>query len=80
MPMLNNYQNEMFYVGLDFNITNMNAVVHVKRNGKLYAIGEIAEAYNTQQVSEFLIENYPNHKIIINPDASGKSKKQFRSF
>lgn len=66
--------NEMLYVGLDFNITNMNAVVHVKRNGKLYAIGEIAEAYNTQQVSEFLIENYPNHKIIINPDASGNQR------
>lgn len=66
--------NEMLYVGLDFNITNMNAVVHVKRNGKMYAIGEIAEAYNTQQVSEFLIENYPNHKIIINPDASGNQR------
>lgn len=66
--------NEMLYVGLDFNITNMNAVVHVKRNGKLYAVGEIAEAYNTQQVSEFLIENYPNHKIIINPDASGNQR------
>lgn len=65
---------EMLYVGLDFNITNMNAVVHVKRNGKLYAVGEIAEAYNTQQVSEFLIENYPNHKIIINPDASGNQR------
>jgi len=65
---------EMLYVGLDFNITNMNAVVHVKRNGKMYAIGEIAEAYNTQQVSEFLIENYPNHKIIINPDASGNQR------
>lgn len=66
--------NEMLYVGLDFNVTNMNAVVHVKRNGKLYAVGEIAEAYNTQQVSEFLIENYPNHKIIINPDASGNQR------
>lgn len=65
---------EMLYVGLDFNITNMNAVVHVKRNGKLYAVGEIAEAYNTQQVSEFLIENYPNHKITINPDASGNQR------
>ncbi len=66
--------NEMLYVGLDFNITNMNAVAHVKRTGKLYAVGEIAEAYNTQQVSEFLIENYPNHKIIINPDASGNQR------
>jgi hypothetical protein len=34
--------NEQLFVGLDFNITNMNAVVHVKRNAKLYAVGEVA--------------------------------------
>jgi phage terminase large subunit len=66
--------NEMLFVGLDFNVTNMNAVINVKRNGKLYAVGEIAEAYNTQQIAEFLLENYPNHKIIINPDASGNQR------
>jgi hypothetical protein len=66
--------NEMLFVGLDFNITNMNAVINVKRNGKLYAVGEIAEAYNTQQIAEFLLENYPNHKIVINPDASGNQR------
>jgi hypothetical protein len=52
----------------------MNAVINVKRNGKLYAVGEIAEAYNTQQIAEFLLENYPNHKIVINPDASGNQR------
>jgi phage terminase large subunit len=68
------FPNEMLFVGLDFNVTNMNAVINVKRNGKLYAIGEIAEAYNTQQIAEFLLENYPNHKIVINPDASGSQR------
>jgi hypothetical protein len=65
---------EMLFVGLDFNVTNMNAVINVKRNGKIYAIAEIAEAYNTQQIAEFLLENYPNNKIIINPDASGNQR------
>jgi phage terminase large subunit len=66
--------NEMLYVGLDFNITNMNAVVHVKRNGKLYAVGEIAGCYNTQTMCDYLKENYPNNKIVINPDASGQAR------
>lgn len=66
--------NEMLYVGLDFNITNMNAVVHVKRNGKLYAIGEVAGCYNTQTICDNLKENYPNNKIVINPDASGQAR------
>ena len=70
IPMLN----EMLYVGLDFNITNMNAVVHVKRNAKLYAVGEIHACYNTQSLCDALKENYPNHEIIINPDASGNAR------
>jgi hypothetical protein len=28
-------ENEILLVGLDFNITNMNAVIHAKSNGKL---------------------------------------------
>lgn len=66
--------NERLYVGLDFNITNMNAIVHVKRNAKLYAVGEIHACYNTQSICDSLKENYPNHEIIINPDASGNAR------
>lgn len=66
--------NEMLYVGLDFNITNMNAVVHVKRNNKLYAVGEIHGGYDTQTICDNLKENYPNHQIRINPDASGNAR------
>lgn len=66
---------EALYVGMDFNITNMNAVIHIKRATKLYAVGEIASAYNTQSVVEQLKARYPNHKFRINPDASGKSRR-----
>lgn len=65
---------EALYVGLDFNITNMNAVVHVLRNRRLYAIGEVAGAYDTQSMCEALKENYKNHRFIINPDASGNAR------
>lgn len=66
--------NEILYVGLDFNITNMNAVVHVKRNGKLYAVGEIHGGYDTQTICDYLKENYKGHQITINPDASGNAR------
>lgn len=66
--------NEMLYIGLDFNITNMNAVVHVKRNNKLYAVGEVAGCYNTQSMCDALKTNYLGHKMIINPDASGDAR------
>jgi phage terminase large subunit len=65
---------EILFVGLDFNITNMNAVIHAKRNGKLYAIGEIAGVYDTQTMCDYLKLNYPTNQLIINPDASGNAR------
>lgn len=65
---------ELLYVGVDFNITNMNAVVHIKRDKKFYAVAEIAKAYNTQSICEQLKVMYPNHNITINPDASGNAR------
>ncbi|MHC0441020.1 phage terminase large subunit [Flavobacterium sp. 3-210] len=65
---------EMLYVGLDFNITNMNAVIHVKRKGELHAVDEITKAFNTQDICDILKHRYPNHKIIINPDSSGAAR------
>jgi phage terminase large subunit len=67
-------QGESLIVGLDFNVTNMNAVIHVKRANKLYAVGEIVAAYNTQSICEQLRIKYPSHNFIINPDASGNSR------
>jgi hypothetical protein len=51
---------------IDFNITNMNAVVHVKRNAKLYAVGEVVVMI---RFCDYLKENYMGHKITVNPDA-----------
>lgn len=65
---------ELLYVGLDFNVTNMNAVVHIKRDKTMYAIGEIAKAYNTQSICEQLKIRWPNHNFVINPDASGNAR------
>jgi PBSX family phage terminase large subunit len=66
--------NEPLYVGLDFNITNMNAVIHVKRKGNLHAVDEIAAGFNTQNICDILLQRYPTHKIVIHPDASGQAR------
>lgn len=65
---------EMLYVGLDFNVTNMNAVIHVKRNNVMHAVGEIVKAYNTQSVCEQLKQRYVGHNFTVNPDASGNAR------
>ena len=65
---------EMLYIGLDFNITNMNAVVHVFRHPRLIAVGEVAHCYDTQSMCDAVKLAYPNHRIIINPDASGNAR------
>ena len=70
LPLLN----EQLYIGLDFNITNMNAVIHVLRNDKLYAVGEIYASYDTQSVCDALKEKYVGHKMIMIPDASGNAR------
>lgn len=66
--------NERLIVGLDFNITNMNAVVHVMRNKILYAVDEVSGCYDTQTMCDTLKHNYPNNIIEINPDASGNAR------
>jgi hypothetical protein len=48
----------------------MNAVVHVKRNAKLYAVGEVVVMIRKL---DYLKENYIGHKITVNPDASGNA-------
>lgn len=66
--------NETLYIGLDFNVGNMNAVIFVMRNKVMYAVDEIAKAYNTQSVCDILRSRYIGHKMIINPDASGAQR------
>lgn len=65
---------EILYIGMDFNITNMNAVVFIKRDKRMYAVAELPSAYNTQSLAEQLKASYPNHKLRINPDASGNAR------
>ena len=66
---------EPLYIGMDFNVGNMSAVIHIKREGKPVAVGEITKAYDTPDICQVIKDRYAGHTIHVYPDASGGSRK-----
>ena len=64
----------LLFIGMDFNVGNMHAVIHIKINGDPIAVDEITGAYDTPEMIQIIKEKYKN-KIIVYPDASGKARK-----
>ncbi|MFB6349470.1 phage terminase large subunit [Moraxella sp. ZJ142] len=62
---------ETLHIGMDFNVLNMSAVVHVVRDNVAYAVDEIAGARDTPAMCQIIKQRYANHHIVIYPDASG---------
>lgn len=71
-------EHDTLYVGMDFNIGNMSAVIHVVDEIPI-AVDEITKAYDTVDICKILKEKYKGHRIIVYPDASGKSRKSSAS-
>ncbi len=65
---------DVLHVGMDFNITKMNAVIHVEDSVLKYAVDEVANAYDTPEICELIKTRYPTHKVIIYPDSAGKAR------
>ncbi len=66
--------NEPLFIGMDFNVQNMHAIVHIIRNGAMYAVDQFVKVYNTTELCELIRSKYPKNKIEINPDASCKNR------
>jgi hypothetical protein len=66
---------EALHVGMDFNVQNMAAIIHVERDGLPIAVGELVGVYDTPAMIRLLKERFIGHKIIVYPDASGKNRK-----
>jgi len=66
---------EPVYIGMDFNVGQMAAVVHVKDAGKPRAVDEICKAYDTPEMIRIIKQRYPDISIMVYPDASGGSRK-----
>ena len=76
----------VLHCGMDFNVSQMSAIVHIIRDNKPHAVDEITKGYDTPDMIRQLKERYWKYddkqsryvatkQIIIYPDASGDSRK-----
>lgn len=66
---------EPLFIGMDFNVGNMSAVIHVKRDSKPIAVSEITKAYDTPDICKVIRSRHPSNPIYVYPDASGGSRR-----
>lgn len=75
---------EPLFIGMDFNVGKMAAIVHVKRNGLPRAVRELVKVYDTPAMIKRIQEEFwryedgryvKSREIYIYPDASGDSRK-----
>lgn len=66
---------EELHIGMDFNVGNMSAVVHVIRNGKPLALAEITKALDTPDMCGLIQRRFTGHRINVYPDSSGAARK-----
>ncbi|WP_204772845.1 terminase large subunit domain-containing protein [Lelliottia amnigena] len=86
---LNNCTDEILdtdplFIGMDFNVGKMAAIVHVKRNSLPRAVRELVKVYDTPAMIKRIQEEFwryedgryvKSREIYIYPDASGDSRK-----
>lgn len=62
------------HVGMDFNVGKCVAIVHVIKDDVAYAIDELTNVHDTQEMIELLKKKFPDRKIYVYPDASGDNE------
>jgi hypothetical protein len=66
----------VIYIGMDFNIDPMSAVIAVRQGDNLYVIDEIRMySSNTQEVVGEIRSRFPKSKIFVYPDPAGHQRK-----
>lgn len=68
-------ESEPVFVGMDFNVGKMAAVIHVKREGMPRAVAEVVNAYDTPDMIRILKDRMGDRQVRVYPDASGASRK-----
>lgn len=64
---------EPLHIGMDFNVNYMAASVFVPRNDGWHGVAELKDVLDTPAMIQAIKEKWPNHRIIVYPDASGKN-------
>ena len=66
----------VLYVGVDFNVDPITAVIGVKVSDQLHIFDEVKiRNSNTQELADEIKARYPNHKIKAYPDPAGRQRK-----
>ena len=68
-------EKEPLRIGMDFNVTNMSAVVYVIRGKEWHAVDELKGIYDTPSMIDTIKERYHEHNIRVYPDATGGARK-----
>jgi hypothetical protein len=64
------------YIGMDFNIDPMSAVVAVRQGDRLYVIDEIRMfSSNTAEIVDEIKSRYGRSKVFVYPDPAGSARK-----
>ena len=67
---------DVLWVGIDFNISPIVAVIAVRKDDDIFVIDEISMmSSNTEELAEELKARYPRSKIFAFPDPSGRARK-----
>lgn len=66
---------ETLYIGQDFNVGKMASCVYVRRGHEWHAVAELVELRDTPDVIRTIKEKWPEHRIVMYPDASGRNRK-----
>jgi len=67
----------VLHIGIDFNVGNMNAVIFIKDKKTITAVDEIQLKFaqaNTYSMVKAIRFKYPNRKILLYPDATGRNR------
>jgi hypothetical protein len=73
-------EGEPLFIGMDFNVQHMAAIVYVKRNDEngnitFHAVDELMNYFDTPAMIETIKERYETNYVNVYPDASGNNRK-----
>lgn len=67
--------NDILRIGMDFNVMKMAATIYVVRENGWHAVAELKDLYDTPDMIRVIKEKWPEHRVIIYPDATGKNRE-----
>lgn len=68
-------EKEPLFIGQDFNVQKMASAIFVQRGNGFVCISELKDVFDTPSLIDMINAKFNGHRIIVYPDASGKSRK-----